>query len=444
MFTIQSVKARQILDSRGNPTVETVLSLRNKTHNKKTNQMNNSSQIYSAVASVPSGASTGKHEAVELRDNDSTRYNGKSVGKAIFHVNNQIGQKIKNKQFTQQSLDHYLNQLDGTVNKEKLGANAILSVSLAFAKATALAQKKPLYASLYSGSKSLVSKKYGLPTPYMNIINGGKHAANSLAIQEFMIVPMMKSGNYNANQKKANRSYAESVRIGVETYHHLRELIIQKYGKSSANIGDEGGFVLAIKKTEEVLQLLTKAIDTLGYEKQIKIAIDCAASEFYHKGYYYIDGYKVNREQLLYYYETMVNHYPIVSIEDPFAEDDFLGFQEITAQLGKKKKIQIVGDDLLVTNPLRIKMAIERKLCNALLLKVNQIGTVTEALESAALAKKAGWNVMVSHRSGETNDSFIADLAVALNCGQIKAGAPCRGERVAKYNRLLEIEEELG
>ncbi|MBI5393621.1 phosphopyruvate hydratase [Candidatus Woesearchaeota archaeon] len=416
MPIIKDVIARQILDSRGNPTVEAVLTLKNNKNNK---------QLYTASASVPSGASTGKHEAVELRDNNPKYYNGKGVLTAVNNINTIIAKNIKNNSFSQQGLDQFLIELDGTANKSQLGANALLAVSMAFARTLAIAQNKPLYASLKSLIKDK-SKKRVLPTPYMNIINGGRHAENKLAIQEFMIVPKAKT-------------YAESLRIGAETYHHLKEVIVKKYGKISANIGDEGGFAPNIKSTEEALDLIQHTIDDLGYSKQIKLALDCAASEFYHKGYYLFEGYKINREKLLHVYEQIVEHYPVISIEDPFAEDDFLGFKEITATLAKKKKIQIVGDDLLVTNPIRIQMAIERKLCNALLLKVNQIGTITEALQSAALAKKAGWNIMVSHRSGETNDSFIADLAVALNCGQIKAGAPCRGERMAKYNRLLEI-----
>ena len=417
MYTIKNVTARQILDSRGNPTVEAVLTLKN-------NKNNNNNKVCTATASVPSGASTGKHEAAELRDNNQKYYRGKGVLTAVNNINTIIARNIKNDSFSQQQLDQLLIELDGTINKSHLGANALLAVSMAFARASAISQNKELYVSLQKQKKNIQ------PTPYMNIINGGKHAENKLSIQEFMIVPKAKT-------------FAESLRLGTETYHHLKEIIVKKYGKISANIGDEGGFAPNIKSTEDALDLLQHAIDSLGYTKQINIALDCAASEFYHKGYYTIDGYTINREKLLHVYEQIVQHYPVVSIEDPFAEDDFLGFQEITSVLGKKKKIQIVGDDLLVTNPVRIQMAVERKLCNALLLKVNQIGTITEALQSASIAKKAGWNIMVSHRSGETNDSFIADLAVALSCGQIKAGAPCRGERMAKYNRLLEIEEEL-
>lgn len=402
MEVIHDIRAREILDSRGNPTVEVILN--------------------GAVASVPSGASTGIHEALELRDGGKP-YLGEGVQKAVRHVNKIIAPRLKRKSFSlQREFDNSLLQLDGTKNKTRLGANALLGVSLAYARASC--GKKPLFAHLHSLLK--IKRKMRMPRPLFNIINGGKHADSSLKFQEFMIVPRL-------------RTFKENLRAGSEIYHRLKKDIHAKYGKSSTNVGDEGGFVPPLQKTEEVLKLLVKAINDAGYRGKVDLAIDCAASEFYRKGKYIVDKKKLSREQLFSYYRLLVKKYPIISLEDPFQQEDFEGF----ALLRKKLGIQIVGDDLTVTTVARIKKAIKYHSCNCLLLKVNQVGTLTEALAAAELAFSSGWKVMVSHRSGETEDTFIADLAVALGCGMIKAGAPCRGERVAKYNRLLKIEEEM-
>ena len=402
---ITKVRAREILDSRGNPTIEV--------------------DVYTkscmARASVPSGASTGVHEALELRDGGK-RYNGKGVLKAVENVNKIISKKLKGRDVTKQKeIDNLMIEIDGTENKSFLGANAILGVSLACARASAIVQNKPLYKVL--GGANV------LPIPFMNVINGGKHADNKLSFQEFMIAPMAKT-------------FAERLRIGAEAYHQLKKIIGEKYGKSSTNIGDEGGFAPNLTNVRDGLDLLMKTIESLGYQKQIKIAMDCAASEFYENGKYKVDGIAIDSGDLLDFYQRLVQDYPIISIEDPFEQDDFDSFAELNRRIGRK--MQIVGDDLLVTNVKRIQMALDKKLCNALLLKVNQIGSLTEAIDAAKLAMKSKWNVMVSHRSGETEDAFIADLVVGLGCGQIKSGAPCRSERLAKYNQLLRIEEELG
>ena len=407
---ITRIKAREILDSRGNPTVEVDVYSKNKRGREE----------------VPSGASTGIHEALELRDKGK-RYLGKGVLKAVNNVNKKIAPRLRNKSCTNQKLiDELMLNLDGTANKKLLGANAILGVSLATCRLASKTQKTSLYK--YIGSL-FNNKRFTLPTPYMNIINGGQHADNRLQFQEFMIVPKFKT-------------FKESLRAGSETYHTLKKLIGKKYGKSSTNVGDEGGFAPNLNKVREPLKLITKAIDELGYGKRIKIAIDAAASEFYSRKGYLVDDKYLSQNKLLKVYESLVNEFPIISLEDPFSEDDNEGFVAITESLGRK--VQIMGDDSLVTNPQRIEKAINLKACNALLLKVNQIGTLTEALDAAKLATDNNWNVMVSHRSGETSDSFIADLAVGIGCGQIKSGAPCRSDRLAKYNQLLRIEEELG
>jgi len=408
-FIIRKVCAREILDSRGNPTVEVDIST--KTH--------------SARAAVPSGASTGIHEALELRDG-GPRYNGNGVRKAVSNVNTKIknvvvGMDCRN----QKVLDKAMIKADGTPNKANFGANAILGVSLAAARLSAATQKKPLY--------SILGGKNVMPVPCMNIINGGKHADNKLQFQEFMICPQGKT-------------FADSLRMGSETYHVLKKMIGEQYGKSSTNVGDEGGFAPDIKNVEDALDILTRAIKKAGYEGMIKIAIDAASSEFYDKDRkeYLVDGKWMNADKLTKLYERIMDNYPaVVSIEDPFDQDDFDPYPNLT-MLAKKKGVQLVGDDLLVTNPERIKMAKEKELCSALLLKVNQIGSLTEAIEAAKLAMSYGWKVMVSHRSGETEDPFIADLVVGLGTGQIKTGAPCRSERLCKYNQLLRIEEELG
>jgi len=404
-FVIRKIKAREILDSRGNPTLEVEISTRDAL----------------ACEQVPSGASTGIHEALELRDGQR-RYDGKGVLKAVNNVNSIIARKIIGMDVTQQQeIDRVMLDLDGTGNKSSLGANAILGVSLACARCSALTQHRPLYELL--GGKNI------LPIPFMNIINGGKHADTGLNFQEFMIAPKMKS-------------FSESLRAGAETYHALKGIIAKKYGKSSTAVGDEGGFAPQVKNVREALDLLMSAITAAGYSKEMSIAIDAAASEFFNKGKYSVDGKNHTADQMVNMYERLTQDYPIVSIEDPFEQDDYPPFKELTHRLSHRG-IQIVGDDLLVTNPKRIMMGMQNKLCTALLLKVNQIGTLTESLQAARMALDNKWNVMVSHRSGETISSFIADLAVGLGCRQIKAGAPCRSERLAKYNRLLQIEEEL-
>ena len=400
---ITKIKAREILDSRGNPTVEVDVYV--------------GSKLFRAA--VPSGASTGKHEAVELRDKQK-RFLGKGVLKAVNNVNKIIAPKLKGKNpKSQEEIDKLMIALDGTSNKSKLGANAILGVSLAVARAGA--DGKPLYKYLVKLSKT----KPRLPRAFFNVINGGKHAGNQLAIQEFMISPKMKT-------------FKENLRVGSEIYHTLKSVILKKYGKDAINVGDEGGFAPPLKNAKEALDILTRAVTKAGYKGKVDIAVDAAASEFYKKGKYEIDNKKLTPKQLLNYYLKLIKKYHIISLEDPFQEEDFTSFAELT----KKSKIQIVGDDLLVTNQKRIETAIKNKSCNCLLLKVNQIGTITEAINAAKLAFKNNWKVMVSHRSGETEDTFIADLVAALGCGQIKSGAPCRSERTAKYNQLLRIEEE--
>lgn len=421
-MSIQKIHARQIFDSRGNPTIEVDL-----TTDKGTFR-----------AAVPSGASTGAHEALELRDGDKSKYFGKGVQKAIDNVNNIIAPKLIGQDPTKQvELDNLMLQLDGTENKSKLGANAILGVSLALAKAGAAHKGVPLY-KYFAQLAGKDTEKFVLPMPFFNVINGGEHAGNNLAFQEFMLVPVGAT------------SFAEAMRMGAETYHHLKAVIAAKYGKDATNVGDEGGFAPNIGSAIEGLDLLVAAIEKAGYTGKMKIAMDVAASEFYEDGVYDLDfkaknkdpNNRKNPEQMIAYYKELASKYPIVSIEDPFAEDDWSSFTSITAGLGKD--IQIVGDDLLVTNPKRIQKSIEAKACNGLLLKVNQIGTVTESIQACKMAHEAGWGVMVSHRSGETEDSTIADLVVGLHTGQIKTGAPCRSERLAKYNQLLRIEEELG
>ncbi len=407
MSSITSIKAREILDSRGNPTLEVDL------FTKQTCQS----------AAVPSGASTGKHEAVELRDGGK-RYLGKGVQKAVQNVEKKIAPLLRGMDcHDQRKIDELMIKKDGTKNKSKLGANAILGVSLAAARAASAENKKHLFQ--YLPGLAGLNKKPSMPRPFFNVINGGKHAGNKLAFQEFMIAPKAKT-------------FAEALRMGSEVYHILKEVIEKKYGKEATNVGDEGGFAPPLERAEEALSLLTDAIQKAGYNGKVEITMDCAASEFYKNGKYYLHT-KMSKEKLLEYYLRLIKEYPIISIEDPFEQEDFASF----AELKRKSKIQIVGDDLTVTNVNRIKKAVQNKSCNCLLLKVNQIGTLTEALDAVKLAYGNGWKVMVSHRSGETEDSFIADLAVAIGCGMIKAGAPSRGERIAKYNRLLRIEEVL-
>ena len=410
---IKSVHAREVLDSRGNPTVEVDL---------KTEE-----GLFRAM--VPSGASTGSHEACELRDGQ-TRYLGKGVLKAVENVNKTIAGKVKGFDCLDQvGLDDLLSDLDGTENKSSLGANAILAVSMAACKAAAASKKKPLYEYIASISGH---KGVKLPVPQMNVINGGKHAGKDNDLQENMYMPT------------GAKTFAEGLRMGAETYHTLKKILKAKYGVHAVQLGDEGGFVPPIDTPHERLELMMTAAAEAGYEKEMSIALDPASSEFYYAdgGYYMVGDKKYSSGEMVDFYQNLCNTFPIVSIEDGMAEDDWDGWVEITSKLGSK--IQITGDDLLVTNVGRIQKAAELNAANALLLKVNQIGSISESIDAANLTFKNGWGVTVSHRSGETEDSFIADLSVGLDCGQIKTGAPARSERLAKYNQLLRIEEELG
>ncbi|KAJ9075705.1 phosphopyruvate hydratase [Entomophthora muscae] len=420
-MSITHVYARQIFDSRGNPTVEV--------------EVTTPKGMFRAA--VPSGASTGIHEALELRDGDKSNYLGKGVLKAVSNVKDIIAPALiaaKLNVTDQKAIDDFLLQLDGTKNKAKLGANAILGVSLAACKAGAAEKGIPLYKHIseLSGAKT----PFVLPVPAFNVINGGSHAGNKLAMQEFMILPTGAA------------SFSEAMKIGSEVYHNLKSVIKAKYGQDATNVGDEGGFAPNIQDNREGLELLKTAIEKAGYTGKVKIAMDVAASEFHKEGKYDLDfknsasnpADHLTGKQLSDLYLQYAKEYPIVSIEDPFDQDDWESWTHLT----NATDIQIVGDDLTVTNPERIHTAIQKKSCSGLLLKVNQIGTVTESIAASNLAKSDGWGVMVSHRSGETEDSFIADLVVGLRTGQIKTGAPCRSERLAKYNQLLRIEEELG
>ncbi|RMF28558.1 MAG: phosphopyruvate hydratase [Chloroflexi bacterium] len=413
MSAIETIIAREILDSRGNPTVEVEVYLEDGAWGR---------------AAVPSGASTGMHEALELRDGDTTRFGGKGVTKAVENVHSIIAPALEGWEATDQvGIDNLLVTMDGTSNKRNLGANATLGVSLAVAKAAAASVGLPLYR--YIGG----TDAHILPVPLMNILNGGKHAADSTDLQEFMIAPA------------GAPTFAEALRWGAETYHALKAVLKEK--GYSTNVGDEGGFAPSLGSNAEAIEVILQAIERAGYRpgEEIWIALDPAASEFFEDGVTYNlkkEGRRLSGEQMVAFYEEWVNRYPIVSIEDGLAEDDWDSWVEMTRRLGDR--IQIVGDDLLVTNVERVRKAIELGACNALLCKVNQIGTLTEAIAAVRMAHRAGWRVIVSHRSGETEDTTIADLVVALNTGQIKTGAPCRSDRVAKYNQLLRIEEELG
>lgn len=419
-FRIKKVLAREILDSRGNPTVECDVVLQGGITGR---------------AAVPSGASTGKHEAHELRDGGK-RFHGLGVLTAVDNINTAIAKKVSGFDCgKQQLLDELLIEFDGTESKSLLGANAILAVSLAAARAAAIASKKPLYkyiADSVIGYKK--SKKFVLPVPFCNVINGGKHAGTSLRIQEFMAVPTEFD------------SFKEAITAVSEVYHELKSLLQRRFGKSATNVGDEGGFAPQLRSAHEVLSLLESAVATAGYSGKVNFAIDAAASEFYsskEKKYEAESGRFLAAAEMVDYYANLAKEFPVVSIEDPFEQESFAAFAELTKKLALMN-VQVVGDDLLVTNISRIREAVKRNSCNCLLLKVNQIGTLTEAIAAANLAMGEGWRVMVSHRSGETEDAFISDLAVAFGCGQIKAGAPARAERTAKYNRLIRIEEELG
>ncbi|MBI4283383.1 MAG: phosphopyruvate hydratase [Chloroflexi bacterium] len=412
-MTIHKICAREVLDSRGLPTIQVDVILKNGLVGR---------------ATAPAGASTGKREAVERRDGDAKRYLGRGVLQAVRSVDDEIGPELIGKDPTQQGkIDELLINLDGTANKGRLGANAIVAVSMAVARAGALAERIPLYRYLGGDTATL------LPVPQMNVINGGRHAENSLDMQEFMIVP------------KGTSSFSEALRMASETFHRLKELLRQK-GYSAA-VGDEGGFAPDLRSGEEALGLITEAIEKAGYKpgEEIALALDPAASEFYEEGKYHFkksgEG-KKSSEEMVTLYTQWVEKYPIVSIEDGLAEDDWEGWEALTRALGRK--IQIVGDDIFVTDPKLIRKGIERGVGNSVLIKLNQIGTVTETLEAIQVARDSNYRVVISHRSGETEDTFIADLAVAVNAGQIKTGSLCRSERIAKYNRLLEIEEELG
>ncbi len=410
-FVISNIRGRWILDSRGNPTVEADLFTLGGGFGR---------------AAVPSGASTGSHEALELRDGGK-KFHGKGVEKAVRNINEIIAKELIGLDSRNQALvDATMIRLDGTPNKSRLGANAILAVSLANAKAAADTYGLMLFQYL-GGTRART-----MPVPLMNIINGGKHAGNRLAIQEFLIVPVGAD------------KFSDALRMGSEVYHSLKAYLKEKYGPTAINVGDEGGFAPPMEKTREALDALVAAIKAAGYEpgEDVMLAIDAAATEFFdkEKQVYRIDGQEMTREQLLEFYRKLIEEYPIVSLEDPFHEEDFEGFALATREL----PIQIIGDDIFVTNVERLKKGIEMGAANALLLKVNQIGSLTEAMEAARLAMENKYAVVVSHRSGETEDATIAHIAVALNCGQIKTGAPARGERTAKYNELLRIEEFLG
>lgn len=410
-FVITTVDAREVLDSRGNPTIETEIRAGDKV----------------GVAAVPSGASTGKHEALELRDHDPKRYGGLGVLNAVKNVKEIIGPRlIGYDPREQEKIDREMIEIDGTSNKAKLGANAILAVSLALAKVASALVNKPLFSYLSNDNGTT------LPVPVMNVINGGKHAGTGLKIQEFMIMPA------------GSKNFADSLKMGAEIYHALKKVILRKYGKQSVNVGDEGGFAPPLEKTVDALETMMQSISESGYVvgKEVYLGLDVASSEFYDKGTYQIDGQTKTPEMLTEFYLQLVQQYPIRYIEDPFEEEDFEHTTQLTRKIGTR--VEIVGDDIFVTNLSRLKRGIEAGAANALLLKVNQIGTLTEAMEAAKLAMMNQYAVVTSHRSGETEDTTIADLAVALNCGQIKTGAPCRGERTAKYNRLLRIEEQLG
>jgi enolase len=412
MSNINSIKAREILDSRGNPTIEVEVRLAGGSTGR---------------AAVPSGASTGTHEALELRDGDNSRYNGKGVLTAVSNVNGEIAAALNGTPATDQAaIDQKLIELDGTADKSRLGANAILGTSLAVAYAAAAAAGVSLYQHL--GSTGATT----LPVPMMNILNGGKHATDSTDLQEFMVMPAGAD------------SFREALRMGTEVYHSLKKVL--KDRGLNTNVGDEGGFAPSLSSNKEAVEAILTAIEQAGYQpgKDCFIALDPASSEFYENGRYVLarEGVSLTSEQMVDYYVRWTNDYPIVSIEDGMAEDDWDGWQLITSKLGATT--MLVGDDLYVTNVERLRRGIQIKASNAILIKLNQIGTLTETIAAVRMARQAGWKAVVSHRSGETEDTTIADLVVGLGTGLIKTGAPCRSERTAKYNRLLRIEEELG
>ncbi|MEE8354933.1 MAG: phosphopyruvate hydratase [Candidatus Bathyarchaeia archaeon] len=404
--SIASIRAREVLDSRGNPTLEVEVTTRGGA---------------SGRVIVPSGASTGIYEAVELRDG-GPRYHGKGVLNAISSVESIAKKLIGMDVGAQESIDRLMIELDGTPNKARLGGNALIGVSLASAKAAAAAEGVRLYEHVGGGDAGL------LPVPFFNVINGGQHAGNELDFQEFMIAPIGAG------------SFGEALRIGSEIYHCLKGQLKDRYGDTAINVGDEGGFSPPLSRPEEALDAVSGAIEEMGYGGTVSLAMDVAASSFYEEGGYTVAGETLNTGEMIDLYRELVDAYPLVSIEDPLQEEDFEGFAEVT----RRVPVQIVGDDLFVTSASRLRRGIELGACNALLWKVNQVGTLTEALEAANIASENGYNVMASHRSGDSEDPFVADLAVAIGCGQIKAGAPARGERTAKYNQLLRIEDWLG
>ena len=413
--TITNIHAREVLDSRGNPTVEVEVA----------------TDDHFASAIVPSGASTGAHEAVELRDGDKNRYGGKGVLKAVENVNTVIRNEFMGAQVrNQRGIDDRLIEMDGTPNKGNLGANAILGVSLAVSKVAALEEGIPYYQ--YLGNLGNKGESYLMPTPMMNILNGGKHAIKSTDLQEFMIMPV------------GAPNFKEALRFGAEIFHTLKKIIKDK--GFSTSVGDEGGFSPSLPKNEDALKLIIEAIEKAGYKpgEEVGIAMDPAASEFYEDNKYKLrtENRALTSEEMVDYYADLVNKYPIISIEDGLAEDDWEGFRLMTEKMGDK--IQIVGDDLLVTNTERLKKAIDGKNCNSILIKLNQIGTLTETIDAVNMAHDAGFTAVVSHRSGETEDTTIADFAVGMATGQIKTGSLCRSERICKYNQLLRIEEKLG
>ncbi len=410
MSVIADIRGREVLDSRGNPTVEAEVILEDGTVGR---------------AMVPSGASTGENEALELRDGDPKRFMGKGVLKAVDNINGPIAKRIKGMDpFNQREVDLALLDLDGTDNKSKLGANAILAVSMAVARACSNYMGIPLYE--YLGGK----RARRLPVPLMNLINGGVHADNPLDVQEFMIMPV------------CGGSFREALRAGVEVFHTLKKVLKEK--GLSTNVGDEGGFAPAVGSTKEALDILTSAVEGAGYRpgEDVFLALDCASSEFYRGGYYHLEGGRYGTDEMIKFYEKLIAEYPIVSIEDPLSEEDWEGWRLLTKELGRK--VQLVGDDLFTTNPSILKKGIKMGVANSILIKLNQIGTLSETLDAVEMAKDAGYTAVISHRSGETEDPFISHLAVGVNAGQIKTGSASRSDRIAKYNELLRIEEELG
>ncbi len=414
-LTIKNITGREILDSRGNPTVEVDVLLKDGSFGR---------------AAVPSGASTGSYEAIELRDGDKKRYLGKGVLKAVANVNTKLKKALVGKTWDQTTLDEAMIKLDGTNTKSNLGANAILGVSMAFSHAAAASMKKPLY--MYFASIAKTGKKISLPLPMMNILNGGQHATNSTDFQEFMIMPI------------GARTFREALRMGAEIFHHLKKML--KDQGMTTTTGDEGGYAPSLPSNEAAIEIISKAVKIAGYKlgKDVGIAMDVAASELYKDGVYDLEreGKKLSSKEMVQLYKTWCKKYPILSIEDGFAEDDWEGYQECTKLMGTK--VQVVGDDLFVTNIERLQKGIDTKAGNSILIKLNQIGTVTETIRAVKMAHKAGMTAIISHRSGETEDTTISHFVVGTGCGQIKTGSLCRTDRVAKYNELLRIEEQLG